>query len=111
VQNNKGKDQDFSKLRDLSEEILANDPEKIRTLYLSIQKPLLWNHALHDVLDLYSGVLGLLCVRVRGHDALVTIDSFMQVLCRVVRRICPCVLLASLCKFGLVSHIFFSKSL
>jgi hypothetical protein len=31
VQNNKGKDQDFSKLRDLSEEILANDPEKIRT--------------------------------------------------------------------------------
>jgi hypothetical protein len=77
-------------------------------VYLGIQELLLGNHVLRDVLDLRSGVLGLLRVRVRGHDAPVKLESSMQVLRRVVRSMRRRVLLASLCESSVVSHVYSS---
>jgi hypothetical protein len=79
--------------------------------HLSIEELLLGDHGIHDVLDLRSGVPGLLSVRVRGHDARVELESFTQVLRRVVRRMGRRILLASLSKssvVSVVSHVCFS---
>ncbi len=77
-------------------------------LHLSIQELLLWTHAIHDVLDLRVRVAGLLSVRVRRYDAPVKLEGLMQVLRRVVRRMRRRVLLASLCRSAVVSHIYSS---
>lgn len=64
---------------------------------LSIKDFLFGDHGIHDVVDLRAGILGLFSVWMRGHDALVQIDGFVQVLRLVVRRKRRRVLSSSLC--------------
>ena len=71
----------------------------------SIHNLLFWDHSIHDVLNLGSGVSSLIGIWVSSYDASIKFESFIHVLRRVVRVISRRLLLTCFCKFCVVYHV------
>jgi hypothetical protein len=74
-------------------------------LHKSIHNFLLWDHSIHDVLNLASGVSSLIGIWVRSYDAPIKFESFIHVLRLVVHVISRRVLLPCFCKYSVVYDV------